>query len=159
MGEAWEPSEKQWSFGKQGAFTRRVLSFNFKTSAQTQPSKSYPNLQISSQCSPSHTNSALRPYCFPRLRNPAAWRRHSTVTLPRSLPNVLTCFSPIFTRRTNGHYLKICRAENLFSSLLSPVITVAAFAASPSASDSSLLHSGLVSDVTESTKDRTSTKC
>ena len=44
VGEAWEPSEKQWSFVKRGTFTRRVLSFNFKTSAQTQPSKSYPNL-------------------------------------------------------------------------------------------------------------------
>ena len=42
MGEAWGPFEKQCSFGKRGAFTRRAL--NFQMSVQTQPSTSYPKL-------------------------------------------------------------------------------------------------------------------
>jgi len=155
VGEAWEPSEKQRSFGKRGAFTRRVLSFNFKTSAQTQPSKSYPTLVTMQPFTHELGPNAVL------LRTPAAKRcRHYTVTLPSSLPNVLPCFTSTFTRRSNGHCLETWRAENLlFSPLLSPAIIVLPFAASTSTSASSLLYSGMVSDVTELTEDSTSPKC
>ena len=87
MGEAWEPSEKQWSFGKRGAFTRRVLSFNFQTSAQTQPSKSYPNLVVMQPFT-----HKLRPAAL-LLSSAAHFSSNTMLSLHRhvssSIPNVL----------------------------------------------------------------------